>query len=314
MIAAAEVAADVLDRLGEEAWLSEALVVRATQLANVGRSMEAVTLLERALGYALRAGDLHRAHMAHLRLYLMKVYGATPISECIEFIERVPEGLQSTMLWAPEPRVHSALVAAYSGRFAEARIHYAAAKTIAADLGLDGYHIRMNITGGQIELLAGDPAAAEKELRWGFERLGERGETASRPTAAALLAEALVELGREADAESVLEAVESTLDPDDFDAKARTCWVRGRILARAGELEKAERATREAVDIVRRTDFVVLQGEALVAHAEVLRAAGSEVEAITTLREALDLFERKEIVVQVKRVRSLLASAGAPVA
>jgi tetratricopeptide (TPR) repeat protein len=312
LIGLANAAAAVLEELGDESRLAEALVIGAIQIANRGRAEEASELLERALGHALRAGDLHRAHLAHLRLYLLKTLGPTPVSDCIEFLKDVPEGLQSTMLWAPEPRIHAAMIAAYSGQFVEARSHYQAAKGIARDLGLVGYLARMATNGGQIELLAGDPVAAEKELRWGLDRLGELGEASSRATIATYLAEALVRQGRDDDAEEILEAGDALMTPDDVDAQARSLAIRATIRARVGEIDEADRIGREAVELAARTDFVMLRADVLLARAEVLGAARNEAGVSAALREALELFERKENVVEADRTRALLAAANVP--
>src|SRR5262249_33235874 len=136
-----------------------------------------------------------------------------------------------------------------------------------------------------------------RELRFGFELLGELGEAGFRSTVASLLADVVLRKNRDDEVEELLKAAESLAQPDDLDLQVRTRTVRARLLARRGEVADAVRLAREAVDLVSPTDYVGQHGDALVALAEVLRAAGAAADAAAALRDALELFERKENVV-----------------
>lgn len=162
---------------------------------------------------------------------------------------------------------------------------------------------------GEMELNPGDLPAAERELRIGFDRLGELGETGFRSTMGTLLGETLVLQGRDDEAEDVLAIVDEVVLRDDVDPQVRMRSVRARILARRGELDAAERLARDAVALAARTDYLVLHGNALLALADVLRRAGAEDGAAAALREALALFERKENVPLTERTRALVAQA-----
>jgi Flp pilus assembly protein TadD len=82
--------------------------------------------------------------------------------------------------------------------------------------------------------------------------------------------------------------------------------VRAQVLARRGELEDADRLSREAVALAERTDWVVEHGDALMARAAVVRAAGRPEVAQVTVRRALELYETKGNVVSAHRARKLL--------
>jgi tetratricopeptide (TPR) repeat protein len=144
-------------------------------------------------------------------------------------------------------------------------------------------------------------------LREGYDRLGEIGEQNWRATNATLLADALMRQGRDEDALEVLAVADEIAQRDDYDAQVRMRAVCARILARRGELAQAEQRAREAVEMVARTDDIVLHGDALLALAEALRASGATNAATAALRQALELFERKENVVQAEETRALLA-------
>jgi tetratricopeptide (TPR) repeat protein len=127
-----------------------------------------------------------------------------------------------------------------------------------------------------------------------------------------VLAEALVQLGRESEAADVLETAETLAQPDDIDPQVRLRAVRARILAQRGELAEAERTAREGIAIAATTDYIVQHGDALLALASVLQAKGEDAEATTTLREALDLYERKGNLVKAERVRAELVELPRP--
>jgi tetratricopeptide (TPR) repeat protein len=119
--------------------------------------------------------------------------------------------------------------------------------------------------------------------------------------------------GGDEDALEVLAVADEIAQRDDYDAQVRMRAVRARILARRGELAQAEQRAREAVEMVARTDDIVLHGDALLALAEVLRASGATDEATAALWQALELFERKENVVQAEQTRALLTTVEASV-
>jgi hypothetical protein len=198
------------------------------------------------------------------------------------------------------------------GQFDLARRHMDAARSIAAELGLtmmvDGSLPR---AAGEIELLAADPAAAERWLapscRW-LEQIGDLGHFAS---SAAYLGDALLLQERADEAAPLIERGSRWTLADDMDAQIGLRRVQARILARAGEQEDAERLAHEAVALAERTDSPDLQGEALRDFAEVLELGGKASEAAPALERALALSERKGNVVMAARMKERLAELAA---
>ena len=163
-----------------------------------------------------------------------------------------------------------------------------------------------------VELLAGDPAAAERELRWGYESLGQMGAAAEvAPVLAALLAQTLYLQERDDEALRFSELSEEAAAPDDLSAHVQWRAARAKVLARAGTTEEAERLAREAVRLAAETDFLGLHGDALVDLAEVLVLAGRTRESVPALEDAVRLYERKGNVVSAERARALMADVGA---
>jgi ATP/maltotriose-dependent transcriptional regulator MalT len=89
---------------------------------------------------------------------------------------------------------------AMQGDFDEARQLAEEGRVVYEELGLRYMRAARSLASGSIELLAGDPAAAVRELRWGYDALEKMGERGTRSTLAAFLAQALVEHGQYADA------------------------------------------------------------------------------------------------------------------
>jgi hypothetical protein len=81
--------------------------------------------------------------------------------------------------------------------------------------------------------------------------------------------------------------------------------VRGKVLARRGELEEGERLAREAVALGAETDLLNGHAAALVDLADVLELAGQD--ARPELERALALYEQKGNLVMAERTRSRLA-------
>jgi ATP/maltotriose-dependent transcriptional regulator MalT len=66
-----------------------------------------------------------------------------------------------------------------------------------------------------IELLAGDAAAAERQLRWGLDTLKQIGELSWLSTVAGILAEALYAQGRDEEAEEFIQVSAEAAGSDD---------------------------------------------------------------------------------------------------
>jgi hypothetical protein len=92
---------------------------------------------------------------------------------------------------------------------------------------------------GRIELAAGDPAAAERYWREGYEAFRAMGERGHCGTQAGMLAEALYRQGRLDEAQLMTEEAQSIAVRDDPDAQARWRTVRAKLLARRGQFPAA---------------------------------------------------------------------------
>ncbi len=209
------------------------------------------------------------------------------------------------------PRILVALaeLRAQQGEFDEGRRLYAEARSIATEYGLQLLGALQTLSAGGIELLADDPAAAEAELRRGYEILRRIGKKISLSTSAAFLAEALYRQGRLDEAERLTEISRENAPTEDMVSQAWLRGTRAKVLARRDEAQQAVELAREAVALAERGDALNLQGDALMNLAEVLEVAGRHDEAASTAERALARYEGKGNVVSARRAAAALAAA-----
>jgi tetratricopeptide (TPR) repeat protein len=155
-------------------------------------------------------------------------------------------------------------------------------------------------------VMVGRPGEAVEPAQRGLERLLAMGETAYAPTSAYILADALYQEGRNAEAEEFAVIARDTAAPGDYDGQQGWRMALSKVLARRGQIEEGERLAREAIEILEPTDTVNARGEARISLAEVLWAAGRLDEATEAARSAKAEFDRKGNVVMAGRVESFL--------
>jgi ATP/maltotriose-dependent transcriptional regulator MalT len=155
----------------------------------------------------------------------------------------------------------------------------------------------MQMYAGISELILGDAAAAERELRQGFTSLEQMGEHAYLATTAALLAKAVWLQDRHQEAERLTRVSREAAADDDLVSHVLWRGTQAKALAVAGSADEAERVARESVRLSRQTDFVNMQADALVDLAETLSLLGRGEEAAESLDEAIGLYEAKGNVV-----------------
>jgi ATP/maltotriose-dependent transcriptional regulator MalT len=165
------------------------------------------------------------------------------------------------------------------------------------ELGLDMEKARLGMETSNVERLAGDLEAAERELRASYEALDAVGEKYVLSTVAGFLAQTLLERG--ALEEAGVECDRSRDLATDADVATQGLWryVRGRILTRQGAHAEAEAITREALGYLAPTEAIVYQIECYVGLGEALAAVGRIDDARLAYEEARALAERKGGVV-----------------
>jgi len=295
----------LLERLGDEQGQSRAwrlLGLDSYLRCQIGRAEDE---FQRAVEHARAAGD-ERVEAADLYAQVQAFFwGPTPVAEgirrCTEIRERA-EGSYRVEMSA----LHTlAGLHAMAGEADRARELGDAAAQIAGKLGPGRFAALCSQFLGQVELLAGDPAAAERWLRWGIgilERMGERG---LRSELTANLARALADQDRDDEALEQAASAGELAVKDDLYAQVERRGPMAQVLARRGRLAEAERLAAEAVALGAGSDMLGMQAGALLDLAGVLRLAGRPAEAAPLARRALALAERKGHRVAAAQAREL---------
>jgi predicted ATPase/class 3 adenylate cyclase len=303
----AERAVAALTELGDDAGLARAWLLLGEVYNVRGRMAAMAQAAEHAIGHARRAGDLPRVDLATSRLGVALPFGPMPVEEAIGRARALLEQTRGRRRWEAWTLRSLARMEARRGRFREARALLAEGRAIVEELGLRFSLSLFLLTSGEIEALADEPVAAERQLRRSYElcrRLGDKQYIAIAP----ILAEVLHLQGRDEEALRFTEEVEATAEPD---IPEQFLWrkARAKVLAARGAGEEAERLAREAVSLAERTDHLEEHADALMTLAEVLRRNGRAAEATPALREALRLCRQKGSTVLARRAEAALGHA-----
>jgi class 3 adenylate cyclase/tetratricopeptide (TPR) repeat protein len=294
-----------LGALGDDLGLIRAWRLLGDVHWNHARYGSADDALAHAIEHARRAGATREEADVLGRYIGSGVYGPAPVDEierrCDELIElRAGTGYEAPAVTA------LAWVRAMQGRFDEARDLVGRPRAVYEDLGLRLRWAFVAETAGGIEMLAGDPVAAEREFRICLDALAEMGEQGIQSTVAAALAHALIEQGRLDEAEESVAASELAGAEDDVSTQVMDRSARARIQAGRGLYDEAAKLARDAVSLSEATDDLNMRGDTLADLSDVLSAAGESGEASTALGSALKLYEAKGNAVAAARTRRRL--------
>jgi class 3 adenylate cyclase/tetratricopeptide (TPR) repeat protein len=269
------------------------------------RLAEMGDVLERALVHAERAEDEHEASEILRGLCRVALLGPMPVEQAVARCRDTLEAKGDDLGLQAAVQEILAVLLGMQGRFDDARDLLERARRSYRELGI-GLRAGSMYT-AFVELLAGEDADAERELRRASEELEAIGERAELSTTAALLALALCKLERLEEARHYADIAEASSSPGDIATQVILLRARSRITAGAGEHDRAEDMARAAVELAGTTDWLELRADALIDLAQLLDAAGRSDDAGECVRHAIDLYERKGIVASVTRVRAQLA-------
>jgi ATP/maltotriose-dependent transcriptional regulator MalT len=230
------------------------------------------------------------------------LHGPTPVDEAIARLEGLPDelGLDRPL----RSSIHTSLSGLFGmrGEFDEARRMFRDAAATSEEFGLRFRRATQSFVGAQIELLAGDPAAAERELRASSGAFDEIGAATSATTHRALLAEAVARLGRLDEAEELAQQVAADATADDVIAHVLWRSALARVRAREGSAQEAMELANEARRRLGDAEFPQLAIAALLAAAEAAIAAEESAEAERLLAEARQIAEAKGAVASIAQL------------
>ena len=258
------------------------------------RELEAARTLMATTSGTWRHADVRAGVLNALR------YGPTPASEAIRRFEEA--AAQDPDRAAPFRAVGSPLYAMV-GRFEEAR--WSAREGIAymTERGVLVRRGGLALSSGIVELIAGDPEAAERNYTEGIEVLAGIGETGVLSTLAAMRGFAQVRQGRLDEAMKSVALARQSGGAHDIATQSAWRSVAAMVAAQRGESDVAGRLAAEAVDLAEPTDFSELRALAYEARAAAHRTAGRSAEAAEDRQRAVAEYQAKGDIVDAERVR-----------
>lgn len=304
-VALAQEAIAELEPLGDELALARAWWLRSSGDLAACRWRARGDAIERALEHARRAhaGVEMVGTLAGLLAQAL-LYGPTPVDEAVAKIEGLPAdlGLDRPLRGA----IHTSLAGllALRGDFDDARRLYRDATATYEEFGLRFRRATQSFVGAQIALLAGDVAAAERELRASSSAFDEIGAATSATTHRALLAEVVARLGRLDEAEELAQRVAA--EATSYDLLAHVLWrcTLARVRAREGAAQEAVELATEARGLLPSAEFPQLAIAALSAAAEAAVAADEGAEAERLIAEARQIAEAKGAVASAAQLEA----------
>jgi class 3 adenylate cyclase/tetratricopeptide (TPR) repeat protein len=306
VLAEAARAIPVFEAADDHAGLARVWGLLAQVHGTAARFGEAEAAIERTIHHARLAGDAELEMRSHAPYAIAALSGPMPVPAAIarcEELLRETDGDRRTegVVLCALAQLH-----AMQGEHDDARALYARARAMLEELGVHVLAASVSLDSGPVELMAGNPAAAERELRRDHDVLSALGEKYLLSTMTGYLARAVQLQGRLDEALELAGLCEELSVEEDMESQALIRAVRAKVFAARGDHENARTLAREGVEFVRRTDSPVMQADALLDLGEVLGAGGMADEAIDATAKALALYEQKGHVVGATAARRVL--------
>jgi class 3 adenylate cyclase/tetratricopeptide (TPR) repeat protein len=285
--AVAATAFPIFEARGDAAGLARTWRLLAWVSFLSARSAETEELLEQAVAYGREAGD--RWEESETLSYLSEhgCWGPRPIDEALARCAEIQARGGGDRRLEARIALHRAVLEAWRGRFDQARALVADARATFDDLGLPGELVFAGSVAGEVELAAGDPVAAESELR----RFIEDAPGDFQSALGRALGESLYRQGRADEAEEYAARAEKAAAH--VEERVWAGGLRAKLLARVGLWEEAESAARQAVELAETSDYLQMRADALMDLAEVMRLAQRTDDAAASATAALRLYEEK---------------------
>jgi class 3 adenylate cyclase/tetratricopeptide (TPR) repeat protein len=293
------------ERVDDDRGLARAWMLKGDIYWVDGRAGANDVALGRALRHARKARELHDEAAILYGIGVVVTRGPTSVDEGIRRCHEILSSSGTSR--AIEAYMSHALAHLHARRreFDEARSRVATYRTFLQETGQVYHYRESSEVAADVEALAGNSAAAVRVLTEGTEQLEQIDRP--EPVNEAFLAHYLYDQDDLAGAER--SAVVGAKKEAVF-AKSVAMGVLGKIRARQGQPDEAERLASESVALVEATDFLIDLATALFDQGEVFRLVGKTGEARSAFERALDACERKGDLVSADRARAAIAGLG----
>ena len=298
----------ILEAAGDHNGLVRAWRLRGWVSGTACRYGDAELAVRQAVEHARLAGDRRAVTRNQMSFAIAALHGPMPVPEAITLCERIVADVGGDRRAEGVVLGAMAHLNATAGAFELARQQYGRARQILEDLGGRMMAATVSLDSGRVELLAGRPDLAERELRRDYDVLTEIDERYALPTVAALLAAAVHQQGRPEEALVLTVVSEEAAAEDDVESQNLWRRVRALILLELGRDDEALRLSGEALRLVEPTDAPLLRAGTLLDRAMVQVSAGRLAEARTAADEAHAIYQAKQDAVDSARAEALLVT------
>jgi len=298
-----------MERLGDDEGLAWARRLCGVFLSWQGKTDEGARWLAQALECARRAGSSGQiVEILGWRAWALW-WGPTPAEEGIRQADEILRQSAGYPHLEAIAAVARGCLKGFQGQLDAGRADIQAGRARLLEVGLLQAWTGTAMIEADLELIAGEPAAAEAILAGSYELLSKMATTGYLATIVGYRAAAAAELGRDNEALRFADEAVEIAQPDDFEPHVRQGCVRARVLARRGDIAAAMEAIRVAAERADATDYLTMREYASISLAEVERLAGHEDGERAALEKALRVADQKGNVLTAARVRAQLAEA-----
>jgi class 3 adenylate cyclase/tetratricopeptide (TPR) repeat protein len=309
----AERAIQIFEREGNDAGLARGWRKVSGARADACQYAAAVEAGEAALAHAASVDIDPEIHIQIVGM-LADAYcsGPTPCAQAMARLEELRAELPPGLSLVEQAAIDGwglSRISAMRGDFETARRRYRDSLAVHQELSHEFRTACVIDMAGRVELLAGEPGKAVDFFRTSHEALSQFGERMTIGTVAVNLGLALLELGRDEEAERYVREASVLAGPKDAELQVDWRVAKVRLLVRRGQSSAAEALAREAVAQARDMDMPFARGGALTALAASLAVRGDHAAARESLEAALAIYRAKGDITSETRARRLVDEA-----
>jgi tetratricopeptide (TPR) repeat protein len=303
-------ALQVLEPLGDDRGLARAWLLIWSAEDRRGHAAEMEKAAEQTLRHARRSGIYREEAWGLWQLAEAILTGPTPVAAGTARCEELLQGRDALRVGDVGVLGTLALFQAMQGHFERGRQLIAQGRELMESLGHTNPLMATMCWRGELELLAGDPVAAEAVLDEARQHAAAAGSRVTGADIAALLARALLCQGRTAEAERLVDVARAGAPPDSLPAQARWRSLLAAVHAARGQTGEAVALATHASRLMRPTDLLPLRADVFIDLASALAASGDTAKATRAAEHALALYTQKGNTVAAHRARNTCLALG----